>query len=81
MGTVFWIRRFLAVLLLAGVIIAIAQWVKGHTIQYAIAQGAIWGCTSAVIFTVARIYQSRRKQHCAICKDTPEMVRSKGGDV
>lgn len=75
MGTAFWIRRFLRVLVLAGVVIAIAQWVKGHPLQVAAAEGLIWGAISASVFTVARIYQSRRKQHCAICKDTPEMAQ------
>lgn len=27
------------------------------------------------------IYQSRRKQHCAICKDTPEMAQRPSGDA
>jgi hypothetical protein len=76
MGTAFWIRRFITVLVLAGVLIALAQWARGHTFQYAITQGAIWGFISAAVFTVARIIQSRRNQHCAICKDTPEMAQS-----
>jgi hypothetical protein len=80
-GTAFWIRRFFTVLLLVGVIVAFAHWVKGHTFQYAITQGAIWGCISAAVFTAARIYQSRRKQHCAICKDTPEMFQSDRSDA
>jgi hypothetical protein len=80
-GTAFWIRRFLTVLALVGIIVALAQVAKGHTLEYAIAQGGIWGCISAAVFTVARIYQSRRKQHCAICKDTPEMSQSEGGDA
>jgi hypothetical protein len=74
MGTAFWIRRFVTVLVLAAAVIALAQWLKGHTLQYAGTQGLIWGFISAAAFTAARIYQSRRKQHCAICKDTPEMA-------
>jgi len=80
-GTAFWVRRFFTVLVLVGIIVALAQWAKGNTFQYAITQGAIWGCVSAAVFTVARIYQSRRKQHCAICKDTPEMSASERGDA
>jgi uncharacterized membrane protein len=80
-GTAFWIRRFFTVLVLAVVLIALAQWARGHTLQHAVTQGAIWGCISAAVFTVARIYQSRRKQHCAICKDTPEMTQSERGDA
>jgi hypothetical protein len=75
MGTAFWIRRFFHVLVLAGVVIALAQWVKGHPLQFAATEGLIWGSISASVFTVARIYQSRRKQHCAICKDTREMAQ------
>jgi hypothetical protein len=80
MGTAFWIRRFLTVLVLVGVIVALVQWLKGHSWQYASTQGAIWGSLSAAVFTVARIYQSRRKQHCAICKDTPEMAQAERRD-
>jgi len=81
MGTAFWIRRFFTVLVLAGVIIAVAQWARGHTLLYASTQGVIWGCVSAVVFTVARIFQSKRKQHCAICKDTPEMAQAERRDA
>lgn len=81
MVTAFWIRRIFTVLLLVGVIVALAQWAKGHTFQYAITEAAIWGCISAAVFTVARIYQSRRKLHCAIFKDTPEMSNSERGDA
>lgn len=73
MGTAFWIRRFFTVLALAFVIVSLAQWAKGHTIQDATTQGGVWGTISAAVFTVGRLYQSRRKQHCAICRDTPEM--------
>lgn len=62
MGTAFWIRRFFTVLILAGAVITLAQWTKGHPLQYALTQGAFWGSLSAAVFTVARIYQSRRKQ-------------------
>jgi hypothetical protein len=75
MGTAFWIRRFFTALVLVGFIVVLAQWAKGHTLQYAATQGVIWGPVSAAVFTVARIYQSRRRQHCAICKDTPEMAQ------
>lgn len=81
MGAAFWIRRFFMVLVLAGLIVALAQWAKGHSLQYAITQGAIWGSVSAAVFVAARIYQSRRKQHCAICRDTPEMAQSERRDA
>jgi hypothetical protein len=49
---------------------------KGHDLAYSATQGAIWGAIAAVVFTAARIYQSRKGQHCAICKDTPEMQQA-----
>jgi hypothetical protein len=81
MGTAFWVRRFIAVLLLVGAIVALGQWMRGHTLQYAGIQGLIWGPITSAVFTTARIFQSRRKQHCAICKDTPEMARSGRADT
>jgi len=76
MGAAFWIKRFFTVLLGAFAFICAAQLLKGHDFTYASTQGAIWGLIAAAVFTVARIYQSRRGQHCAICKDTPEMQQS-----
>jgi hypothetical protein len=76
MGTAFWIKRFLTVLVGAFVIICVAQMLKGHDFYYAATQGAIWGVITATVFTVARLYQSSKAQHCAICKDTPEMQQS-----
>ena len=73
MGIAFWIRRFALVFIAACVVIACAQFLKGRTISHSIVQGLIWAAISASVFTAARIYQSRRGQHCAICRDTPEM--------
>ena len=73
MGAAFWIKRFFTVLVGAFVVIVVAQLLKGHAAKYSATHGAIWGFVSAAVFTAARYWQSRRGQHCAICKDTPEM--------
>jgi len=72
MGTVFWVKRFLVVMAGALVIISSVQWLKGHSIRYALMQGALWGVISAGVFVATRIYRSRRGEHCAMCRDTPE---------
>lgn len=76
MGTVFWIKRFFTVLAGAFLVICAAQMLKGHALPYAATEAAIWGTISATVFTAARLYQSRKGQHCAICQDTPEMQQS-----
>ncbi len=73
MGTAFWIKRYLVVLAGAFAIICAAQLLKGHDLEYSATQGAIWGVISAAIFTAVRYRQASRKQHCALCRDTPEM--------
>jgi len=73
MGTAFWIRRFMRVFSIAFVVIACAQALKGHALAYSLTQGLIWAAASAMVFTAARLYQSRKGQHCALCRDTPEM--------
>ena len=73
MGTIFWVKRFVVILFGAFAVITVAQWLKGHALDYALTQGAVWGLVSASIFTVARFFQARRGQHCALCKDTPEL--------
>ncbi len=75
MGTAFWIRRFLLVFILAGIVITGAQLLRGHTLAYSSAEGLIWAVITSAVFTVARIFQSRRGQHCVICRDTPEMQK------
>lgn len=80
MGAAFWIKRFLIVLVGAFVIIGAAQMLKGHALLYSAAQGAIWGAITATVFTAARFFQSRVGQHCAVCKDTPEMQQIDRGD-
>jgi hypothetical protein len=72
MGAAFWIRRFILVWTAAFVLIAGAQALKGH-LAYALTQGLLWATISAAVFIGGRLYQSRRGQHCAICRDTPEM--------
>ena len=77
MGPRFWIRRFLVVFAGAFTIICGVQFLKHRDFHYAVTQGLIWGGITATVFAVARIYQSRRGEHCAICKDTPEMQKSR----
>lgn len=74
LGGAFWVRRFLTVLAGAFVVIAAAQLLRGRTVEEAIPHASLWAPVAAVIFTGSRLYQSRRRQHCAICKDTPEML-------
>ncbi|HEY5809003.1 MAG TPA: hypothetical protein VIT67_13590 [Povalibacter sp.] len=73
MGTAFWIKRFFTVLIIAFAVICAAQLLKGRDLADAVTQAVIWSVFSAAVFTAARIVQSRRGQHCAVCKDTPEM--------
>ncbi|GAB3012095.1 hypothetical protein [Bowmanella dokdonensis] len=73
MGIAFWIKRFFVVLFGAFVVIGGVQMLKNHDFDYAITQAAIWAPLTAAVFTLSRFVQARRGQHCALCKDTPEM--------
>lgn len=73
MGTAFRIKRYLVVLAGAFGLICASQLLKGHDLEYSATQGAIWGVISAAIFTAVRYRQASRNQHCALCRDTPEM--------
>ena len=81
MSTGFWIKRFLTVLGLAFAVIFTAQLLKGRDLEYSVTQAALWSVISSLVFTVARYFQARRGQHCAICKDTPEMQSAGRGEV
>lgn len=77
MGRAFWIKRFLTVSAGSFVVISAAQMLKGNGVPYSISQGVLWGVLTGTVFTVSRYFQARRGQHCAICKDTPEMQNVK----
>jgi hypothetical protein len=68
-----WIKRFATVALIAFALITGAQVAKGHELDAAALHGALWSVITAAVFTAVRIYKSRRGQHCALCRDTPEM--------
>lgn len=71
MGTAFWIRRFLLVFAGAFVLIAASHLVRGRGLEHALIEALLWASLTAAVFTGARIVQSRRGQHCAVCRDTP----------
>ena len=73
MGSAFWVRRYLVVFVVAACVIAGAQLLRGHGLEYSFTQGVLWAAISAGVFTGARIYQPGKGMHCAICRDTPEM--------
>ena len=76
MGTAFWVRRFLLVFVVATCAIAGAQLLQGRGLNYSLTQGLLWAAISASVFTGARLYQSSKGVHCAMCRDTPEMQTS-----
>ncbi|GHA80466.1 hypothetical protein [Cognatilysobacter bugurensis] len=73
MGTAFWIRRFALVFAGAFTLIAASHLVRGRDIEHALGEAALWAAVTAAVFTAPRIVQSRRGQHCAVCRDTPEL--------
>jgi hypothetical protein len=82
MDTKFWIKRFLTVLAGAFVVICAAQLLQGRNLHHSALHGGIWALLSATVFTVSRYFQARRGQHCAVCRDTPEMQHPEhGGDA
>ncbi len=75
MGIAFWVRRFVVVFAGAFVVIATAQGLKGHPKAQAAGVGLVWAAVSATVFVASRIVQSRRGQHCELCRDTPQMQK------
>ena len=71
MGTAFWIRRFAVAFVIAFVVLAGAQLVRGRAIDASLQHGLLWGLVSAGVFVGARLYQSSRGRHCALCNDIP----------
>ena len=75
MGRLFWIKRFLVVALAAIAALTVVELLKGHELIQAVSFGLGWGVVASALFTVTRIYRSRKGQHCAICNDIPESTK------
>ena len=71
MGTAFWIRRFALAFTIAFVVIAGAQLLRGREVRSSLEHGLLWALVSAGVFVGARLYQSSRGKHCALCNDIP----------
>lgn len=75
MGAAFWIRRFARVFAGAFALIVASHLLRGRGLAHALTEAALWATLSAIVFTGARLVQSRRGQHCAVCRDTPDVHR------
>ena len=69
-GVIHGTRLFLAVFVGAFAIIGGAQFLKGHTLNYSVTQGLLWGAISAAIFVAAHYYRRRKGQRCVVCEVT-----------
>ena len=75
MTPAFWIKRFFTVFVVAFLMLFLVALLKNRSLGRATAESAVWAGVTAVVFVSARIYQSRKGQHCALCRDTPEMAQ------
>ena len=77
MSAAFWVRRFLVAFIVALVVIAGAQLLKGHTLEYSVTEGLLWSLVAASVYTGVALNKWRRGRQCAVCGDTPEGVEPK----
>jgi hypothetical protein len=54
------VRRFLLAFAIATVAIGLAQWLKGHAIDYCIREALAWGLVTAVVYTSVLAWKLRR---------------------
>ena len=64
-----WARLYATMFVIAFVVIAGAQALKGHAIAYALTQGLIWGALSSLVYVLAAVYRWRKAIRCAACAD------------
>ena len=69
MGNGFWIRRFFLALAIAGISLALAQWLKGHAPAAAVQYGALWGVISAALFTGIGYARYRKDPACMLPRE------------
>ncbi|MGH8077415.1 MAG: hypothetical protein ACREPE_08850 [Lysobacter sp.] len=73
MGMAFWLRRFVVIFVAAFAVIGVGQLLKGHGMEDAAKHALLWATISGSVFVAGRMYQSGRGEHCALCRDIPEM--------
>ena len=66
-----WILQYCAALPVIFVVLASVQYIKGHTLSYAIEFGVIWSLVSLGVFAIRRAYNFRKNIACQICNDLP----------
>ncbi len=66
MGTVFWIKRFVVALLIAGAALFAVQLAKGHDVRDAALFAAVWGIASSGLFTLIGFLRYRRNPACML---------------
>lgn len=62
MGTSFWLRRSLFAFVVAAIVIAVIQLMKGHALDYSITQGLVWGLISSLVYISVLAYKLRHKR-------------------
>ncbi|PUA29247.1 MAG: hypothetical protein B0W54_01195 [Cellvibrio sp. 79] len=68
----FWLVRFFLVFAAAFIVIAGAQYLKSHSMIFALTQGAIWAPITAAIYLAVLIYKFRKNPVCFIKDDEPK---------
>lgn len=71
MGIAFWVRRAATVFAIVAIILFVVSLLKGRGLVGSAEFAATWATAAAAVFTVGRLYQSRRGQHCELCQDIP----------
>lgn len=66
MGARFWLKRFMAALLIASAVLFVVQIAKGHTLGEAARFTAFWGVLSAGLFTLIGYTRYRRNPACML---------------
>jgi hypothetical protein len=59
MSIAFYVRRFLLAFVIAAIVICLAQYLKGHTLEFSLREGLIWGVISSAVYTGVLAYKLR----------------------
>jgi hypothetical protein len=61
MTTSFFVRRYFLAFVIAAVVIGVAQYLEGHTVDYSVREALIWGPISALVYTSVLAYKLRAR--------------------
>lgn len=66
-----WLVQYTIALPIVFAVLALVQYWKGRSLEYAVEFGVLWAFISIAVYAITRLYYFRKSINCSICNDLP----------